>query len=83
MKLADRIRHFVKTNRIEPARERGEKTVSLIAGDIHRELDLDNRMPAVCEALDAEKFMDYARVTVIERSGPRMGSSATWIFSLE
>ena len=33
------------------ARESGKKTIVLIARDIHRELDLKNRYPMVCNAM--------------------------------
>ena len=82
MILADRIRHFVQTETIDPARQRGEKTIRVSARDVHQKMGLDNRLPAVCEALDADKFLEFAKVTLVGRSGPHLGSSAEWVFGL-
>lgn len=83
MILADQIRHYVKIELIEPARKRGEKLINVNAGDVHQRMKLENRMPAVCSALDAGKFLDYARVTLISRNGPLQGGTAEWVFGLE
>jgi hypothetical protein len=83
MILADRIRKYVLDQKIRPARELNQSTIKIVAGKIHSEMTLKNRMPAVCSALDADKFLDYARVKLINRSGPKQSSTATWVFSLE
>ncbi len=83
MSLADRIRRFVLENTIEPARSQGRPMVTLVAGEIHSALGLENRMPAVCGAMDAEKFLALARVRLVNRRGPHQGSTATWVFALE
>ena len=80
--LADRIRLHVITQRIAPARNAGETRVRVTAGDVHREMDLQDRMPAVCGALDARKFLDMAGVSMEERSGPPQGAAATFVFGV-
>lgn len=82
MKLADQIRQYVRVQLIEPARVAGRRQVKVRAGDVHAALDLENRMPAVCGALDAGRFSDEARVTLVRRSGPKQGANAEWIFGL-
>jgi hypothetical protein len=82
MILADRIRRYVRDEIILPSRQKGLSSVLVRAGDVHESLDLQNRMPAVCAALDAEKFQDYAQVRLVERRGPRQGSTAEWVFAL-
>jgi 5-methylcytosine-specific restriction protein B len=82
MKLADRIRGYVIDELITPARQAGQGQITVRAGDVHQNLGLDNRMPAVCGALDAAKFYDQARVTLIQRNGPHQGSTAEWVLGL-
>ncbi len=82
MILADRIRTFVIQNRIAPARAKGARTVQIRAGDVHTDLGLNNRMPAVCSALDAQKFLDQAKVTLVRREGPHQGGNAEWTFEI-
>lgn len=82
MILADRIRQFVVVTYINPARLAGHKTVKVVAGPVHSGMGLVDRMPAICGALDAYKFLSFARVRLISRSGPKQGSTATWIFEL-
>ena len=82
MILADRIRQHVRDEIIQPARLSGLSTVHVCARDVHQALGLHNRLPAVCAALDADKFLDYAQVNLVERSGPMQGSTAEWIFTI-
>jgi len=82
MNLADRIRAYVIDNLIAPARAKGQPTLTVRAGTVHKALDLKNRMPAVCGALDAAKFYEAVGVTLIKRAGPRQASRAEWVFGL-
>jgi hypothetical protein len=81
--LADQIRTYVIRAVIEPARAQGMSLVRVCAGDVHAGMDLENRFPAVCGALDAEKFLPLARVRLVERVGPKQGSRAEWVFALK
>ena len=81
--LAERIRAYVNKAFIEPARRAGATEASVTAGDVHKDLRLESRMPAVCAALDAQKFQDQYGVTLSRRSGPKQGSTVTWVFSLK
>ena len=80
--LADRIRLHVITHHIAPARNAGETRARVTSGDVHREMDLQDRVPAVCAALDTQKFLDMAGVTMEERSGPPQGATTTFVFGL-
>lgn len=82
MILAVRIREFVLDEVIESARAQGRATVAVRAGDVHAALGLQDRHPAVCGALDAHKFLDFARVTLVRRTGPRQSSTVEWVFTL-
>jgi len=79
MILADQIRHFVLETYILPARERGQSTIHLVAGEIHAEMGLKDRMPAVCGALDAGKFADQCHIVVVSRQGPKYSNTAEWV----
>lgn len=79
---ADEIRKYAKRAFITPARQRGEKRVSFSATDVHRGLNLHARYPLVCSAIDAKKFTEFARVSLVKREGVKQGSSAKWTFKV-
>ena len=80
---SDDIRGYVREQIIEPARQRKQATIHVRAGDVHTAIGLVNRMPLVCAAMDAQKFLDFARVTLIRRTGPHQGASVDCVFALE
>jgi len=79
---AKRIRAYVNDAFIEPARRAGVDETSVTAADVHKDLRLHNRMPAVCSAIDSKKFQDQFGVGVRQRTGPPQGGTVTWVFSL-
>lgn len=79
---ADAIRAHIIERHIRPAQSRGKTHVELRAGDIHRELGLRSRMPAVCSAMEGRKFLDQAGVSVSERRGPKHGSNVYVTYEL-
>ena len=48
---AERVRNYAAERYLEPARRRGETTVQIVAGEIHKALQLRNVIPNVCQAL--------------------------------
>ena len=83
MKLADEIREYTLVALIKPARRQGYKTVSFTALDVHKGMGIqENRFPAVCTAIDADKFLTYAKVTLVSRQGPLQSSSVCWTFGI-
>lgn len=82
MPQADKIRSYVLKNYIEPTRQRGESTVHVFASDVHAGLELESRFPAVCSALDADNFLEMARVTLVSRKGPKQSSTVEWVFAV-
>ncbi len=82
MSLAEKIRGYVNEAFVAPARKAGLTHVSIVSGDVHKDMRLDNRMPAVCAALDATKFQDQYRVVLSRRTGPKQSSTVTWYFSI-
>jgi hypothetical protein len=79
--LADEIRDFVIDRYIRPARRKGSvepSRVTIVSGDIVRQMKLHQRVPAVCGALDARKFLEQNSLKLLQRTGPRQGMTATW-----
>lgn len=50
MSLHESIRKHISES-LERSKVRGETTCVLVSGDIHREMELENRMPAVCSVM--------------------------------
>jgi hypothetical protein len=69
---------------IEPGRRRRDITVRIVAGEVHRELGLNNRFPTVCNALSARKFLEENRLVLEKREGPPkgLGSRVAFTFRL-
>ena len=82
MTLADEIREFVYQIYIQPARNTGENTVTIRAGDVHEQMSLVDRMPAVCGAIGTNKFENKYSVTLINRRGPTQGANVYFTFDL-
>lgn len=82
LRLADRIRLFVISHYIEPARARHAPSVQVNAGQVHRQMALENLAGAVCSALDTKLFEDLADVNRIRRDGPNQSSAVTWEFRI-
>jgi len=83
MKLADKIRFHVNDKYFQPIRKTGKiGYVKLRAGDIHDELNLVERAPAVCGALDAQKIQNEFNVKLVKRSGPKHGKNAYFQFQI-
>ena len=82
MRPADEIREFAYENYIKPARARGEEQITIRAGDVHREMRLVSRIPAVCSALGTNKFQDMCGIELIRREGPTNGSNVYFTFKL-
>ena len=81
MMLADEIRAFVVDRYIKPVRSKDSvvpSRVTVVSGDIVNQLKLQQRVPAVCGALDAQKFLDENDLKLLERTGPKQGMTATW-----
>ena len=71
--LSKRIRDYAQAQYIEPARRRGDPSVRIVAGDVHKALRLVNRVPTVCQALASREFLRQNHLTVEAREGPPSG----------
>jgi len=75
--LADQVKEFARLQYIEPARRRGDATVRIVARDVHKELNLVNRVPSVCTALQSTRFLQENGLLLERREGPPSGQSTT------
>ena len=82
MKQADRIREYAIKHCIKPARDAGKRRVSIRAGDVHKAMGLDNRIPAVCSALRTEEFQDRANVEFEYRTGQKESTTTTFHYRI-
>lgn len=80
--LADRVRHFVYQQYIEPARGAGRMDVMVRTGDIHAGMRLVGRMPAICSAL-GRKFEAQYQIKLLDRQGPPQGANVFFRFGLD
>jgi hypothetical protein len=82
MNASDQVRQFVQDRYILPARKRGDSTVTVRAGEVHKALNWElKRVPLVCSALSTRKFLRSAHLELISRSGPPSGQSTTVEFT--
>ena len=82
MAQADSIRDFANEHYIQPARERGERQVTIRAGDLHDDMRLPGRLPAITGALGANKFCTEYGVRRVSVEGPINGANCFWTFEL-
>lgn len=82
MTQSDKVRSFVLEHFIAPARKRGDATVEVRAGDVHKALGFSQRSPLVCGALGSLKFQQESNVKLRERRGPGVGMSTTFVFEI-
>ncbi len=82
MTQADRIRDFVKSNYIDPARAKGQDTVSVRSGDVHFAMSLSQRYPAVCSALGSNKFEQLCNIERLSIEGPINGANTVYTYRL-
>lgn len=82
MKLAHRIREYINQRHVLPARAAGQAELTIRAGDVHSDMGLVSRMPAVCQALEAKLFEEDYRVRLIRRTGPKQGANVFFTFAV-
>lgn len=80
---ADRIRAFAAKRFVAPARQAGEDTVVIRAGDVGRLMGLTGRVANVCNALRGRKFEALANVKLVDQSGPRASTTTEFMFTID
>ena len=78
-----RVREWVRNHIVQPAKARGDRMVSVTAGEVHHELGLKNRVPVVCQALRSKRFLEANQLVLKDVTGPPSGLSTTVKFTYE
>ena len=76
-----RVKDYTLRKYIEPARRRGDPTVTVVAGEVQRGVHLSNRVPLVCQALRSHKFLSENGLILEKWEGPQSGLSTTVTFT--
>ncbi len=72
-------RHVISTY-VEPARQRGDKTILVKVGGVQKELGWTNRTPSVFSTLSSRSFQREAGVELVEKTGgPASGGPSTTV----
>ncbi|ULO25097.1 AAA family ATPase [Methylocystis sp. SB2] len=79
---ADRTRLCALNYYIEPARESGAGEVSIRAGNLAKDMGLQNAFPVICSALSGEKLQKLAKVPVPIHTEPNPSSSTVFTYQL-
>lgn len=80
---ADRIRNYA-TQLVADARSKGDTSITIRAGDIHKDLGLRNVYSSVCQVLDGRSFHAQAGVELVDYRGvpSRAGANAYFEFEI-
>ncbi|WP_199559134.1 AAA family ATPase [Nioella nitratireducens] len=82
MRGADRARFVALNYFIEPAREAGQSSVAIRAGELHDLCGLEKNWANVCQALEGEKFQSLAKVPAPRIEGPARSTTTMFTFEL-
>ncbi|SRR6266851_2183208 len=78
-----RVREWVQNHIVQPAKARGDRLITVTAGEVHNQLGLTNRVPVVCQALKSKRFLQENQLVLKDVSGPPSGLSTTVKFTFE
>ncbi len=81
--VSDSVRQYASDKYVRPTRHRGERTLSINVGEVHRAVALRNRVPLVCQALESDKFLQANELKLISKTGPPSGQSTTVTYTYE
>jgi hypothetical protein len=80
MSLTDVTKRHVITKYVNPARDRGERTLEVRVGNVVKDLGWTNRTPSVFSTLSSRSFQKEAGLELIEkRGGPPSGGPSTTV----
>ena len=83
MSQADLIRAHALKRHVEVARRKHQKTVTIVAGEVGRDLGLSGRMPNICQVLQGRKFLDMAGVRLLKIEGLEVGASTRFHYEIK
>jgi hypothetical protein len=78
-----RVREWVQDHIVQPAKARGDRMITVTAGEVHNQLGLTNRVPVVCQALKSKRFLRENHLVLKDVTGPPSGLSTTVRFTYE
>jgi hypothetical protein len=81
--VSDLVRTHVRDVYLKPTTKRGESTLAVNVGIVHKALGLHNLVPSVCAALNSKKFLEENGLRLVSRTGPPSGQSTTVTFTYE
>ena len=67
---------------IEPARQRGDPSVTIVVGPLNNEMGLNMAWPNICQALEGRKFLKLAKVPAPIAEGPKQSTTRKLTFAL-
>jgi hypothetical protein len=79
--LNEKVQQYILSAYLDPARKRGETTIRIKAGDVHRDLHWVNRVPSVCTTLGSKKFQRETGLELVSKEGPPSGYSTTVVYT--
>lgn len=82
MSQADEIRKYVYERYIRPAKQKGDKSVTIRAGDIGKEMNISGNMPNICQALGGKKLAEMCgvKIEISDDPNPSTTTNFTYIF---
>ena len=83
VRAADKIRMHGRDKYVLPARGRKERSFSIRAGDVVRELKMTGRTPGICSALKGREFLRQNNLRLVDMKGPQSGQSTTVVYTYE
>lgn len=80
---ADTVRLVANRDFVLPARRRGDRTITLRAGDVHRAANFHkSNLPNVCQALESKIFCREHHLRLIRRVGPHQGANVFFTYEI-
>ena len=83
MSQADLIRAHALKHYIEVARRKHQKTLTIVAGEVGRDLGLSSRMRNICQALKGRQFLEMAGVRLLKIEGPEASTTTCFHYEIE
>jgi hypothetical protein len=77
------VRDFVVRTFVNEARRKSLRSFSVNAGEVHKAMGLQNRVPQVCHVLQSAKFLRESGLRIVEKKGPPSGLSTSVTITYE
>lgn len=83
MSQADIIREHALKCHVEAARRKGQKTLTIVAGEVGRDLGLSGRMRNICQALKGRKFLEMTGLCWLNPKEYRVSATTRFHYEIE